>query len=82
MASPAFPCLYFSFSVSEYQRFVCRVASGCSKPGVCQWRVAVTPIFWVIFLAFPVFLARLAGEERSAVAGSCWEDENKGNFYW
>lgn len=39
----------------------------------------MTPIFWVIFLAFPVFLARLAGEEHSAGAG---KDENKGNFYW
>lgn len=27
--------------------------------------------FGVIFLAFPVFLAILAGEEHSTVAGSC-----------
>lgn len=30
---------------------------------------AVTPVFGVIFMAFPVFLARLAGEKPSAGAG-------------
>lgn len=36
----------------------------------------------LLFLALPVFLARLAGEEHSAaVVGSYQEDENKGNFY-
>lgn len=29
----------------------------------------LTPLFGVVFLAFPVFLARLAGEESSAVPG-------------
>lgn len=29
----------------------------------------VTPLFEVVFLAFPVFLARLAEEEHSAVPG-------------
>lgn len=58
-------------------------------PAICRreswWRMALngaTLSFGAIFLAFPVFLASLAGEEHSAVAGSCWEDENKGNFYW
>lgn len=92
MTSPAFPLPLFLLFSPQNQRCALRIAGGCSKPPMCWWSVAVsgvTPIFWVIFflfsffsLVFPVFLANLAGEERSAVAGRCWEDENKGNFYW
>lgn len=92
MTSPAFPLPLFLLFSPQNQRCALRIAGGCSKPPMCWWSVAVsgvTPIFWVIFflfsffsLVFPVFLANLAGEERSAVARRCWEDENKGNFYW
>lgn len=49
----------FFLSVSRYQQTQCARVSAS----------AVTPIFWGNFLAFPVFLARLAGEEPSAGAG-------------